>query len=97
MLGYPPFSSLVRLEFRSPEPGQAEAETQRLASQVRVWLEQEDRRATEIIGPAPCYFSRIAGSYRWQIVLRGPDPASLLRGRKLGSRWQVEVNPSSLL
>ena len=46
--------------------------------------------------PVPCFFSRIHGLYRWQIVLRGPDPASLLRGRSLGE-WRVEVDPPNLL
>jgi primosomal protein N' (replication factor Y) len=49
-----------------------------------------------MIGPAPCFFTRIGGFYRWQIVLRGPDPASLLRGRSLGV-WRVEAEPVSLL
>jgi primosomal protein N' (replication factor Y) len=49
-----------------------------------------------MIGPAPCFFARIAGQYRWQIVLNGPDPAALLRGRDLGE-WRVEINPPSLL
>jgi primosomal protein N' (replication factor Y) len=95
-IGYPPFSRLVRLEFRHSDPDLAEAEAQRLAGQVRAWLEAEDRRATEMIGPVPCFFARTGGLYRWQIILRGPDPASLLRNRPL-ERWQVEVDPVSLL
>ena len=59
-------------------------------------MEEEHRTETELVGPTPCFFSRLGGLYRWQIVLRGPDPASLLRGRNLGD-WRVEVNPSSLL
>jgi primosomal protein N' (replication factor Y) len=94
--GYPPFARLARLEFRHNKPGQAEAEARRMADQVRAWLAEGGRRQTELIGPAPCFFARLGGQYRWQIVLRGPDPASLLRGRQLGD-WRVEVNPPSLL
>jgi hypothetical protein len=36
------------------------------------------------------------GEYRWQIVVRGPDPAGLLRGKELG-KWRVEIDPVSLL
>ncbi len=50
----------------------------------------------ELIGPVPCYFARLAGVYRWQIVLRGPDPASLLRDKPL-ENWRVEIDPTSLL
>jgi primosomal protein N' (replication factor Y) len=95
-LHYPPFSQLVRLEYRHQEVDHAEASANRLASQIKTWLEKEGRRETEVVGPVPCFFARRGGMYRWQIVLRGPDPAAVLRGRPLGE-WQIEVNPPSLL
>jgi primosomal protein N' (replication factor Y) len=63
---------------------------------VETWLSESNLRATEMIGPAPCFFSRQNGFYRWQIILRGPDPASLLRERPLGE-WRAQVDPPSLL
>ena len=95
-LKYPPFTSLVRLEYRDRDANRARSTAEKLASQIQRWIVDEDRRATETVGPVPCFFSRLAGTYRWQIVLRGPDPLSLLRGRPLGD-WRVEVNPPSLL
>jgi primosomal protein N' (replication factor Y) len=95
-LHYPPFSCLVRLEYRHRDPERAKASAEALAGQIRTWLVEQDRRETELVGPTPCFFSRLGGLYRWQLVLRGPDPASLLRGRHLGD-WRVEVNPPSLL
>ena len=95
-LHYPPFSRLVRLEIRNRDPERAEASAEAMAGQVRDWLVEENRHETELVGPTPCFFSRLGGLYRWQLVLRGPDPASLLRGRHLGD-WRVEVNPPSLL
>jgi primosomal protein N' (replication factor Y) len=95
-LGYPPFARLVRLEYRNTDAYKAEQQAQKLATQVREWIRQEQRSATEIIGPAPCFFARLGGVYRWQVVIRGPDPVSLLRGRNL-SEWRVEVDPPSLL
>jgi primosomal protein N' (replication factor Y) len=96
MQRYPPFSRLVRLEMRSKEADKAEEDTRRLAGQILNWIEQEGRSATQMIGPAPCFFSRVDGLYRWQIVLRGPQPASLLYGRALGEAL-IEVDPPSLL
>jgi primosomal protein N' (replication factor Y) len=93
---YPPFSALARLEYRHYDLQRAGQAAQAMATQVKSWLEEEGRRSTRLIGPAPCFFARIAGQYRWQIVLSGPDPASLLRGRDLGE-WRVEVNPPGLL
>jgi primosomal protein N' (replication factor Y) len=95
-LGYPPFAKLVRLEYRHLNAGQAESAAKDLASQIKVWLSAEDRRATHMIGPVPCFFARLNGMYRWQIILRGPNPASLLRNRSLRD-WRVEVDPPSLL
>jgi primosomal protein N' (replication factor Y) len=95
-LHYPPFSQLVRLEFRHRDPERAEDSANAMAGQIKGWLQEENRGETELVGPVPCFFSRIGGLYRWQLVLRGPDPASLLRGRPVGD-WRVEVNPPSLL
>jgi primosomal protein N' (replication factor Y) len=95
-LGYPPYTQLVRLEYRHQYFNKAEMAAQSLASQIRQWIEAEDRRATQMIGPTPCFFSRIAGWYRWQIILRGPNPVSLLRGRQIND-WRIEENPQNLL
>ncbi len=95
-LGYPPFNRLVRLEYRHAQAAKAEAEATAMAQKITHWLEADDRRETALIGPAPCFFSRLAGLYRWQIILRGPNPASLLQGKNLGG-WRVEVDPVTLL
>jgi primosomal protein N' (replication factor Y) len=93
---YPPYARLVRLELRRTNPEAAEAGAQQMAGQLRAWIAEEKRGGTDLIGPVPSFYARLEGQYRWQIVLRGPDPASLLQGRNLGN-WQVEVDPPSLL
>jgi primosomal protein N' (replication factor Y) len=95
-LGYPPFTKLVRLEYRHAQNSRAQAAAQEMAGRINTWLHKQDHRATRMIGPAPCFFARVGGQFRWQIILRGPDPASILRGRTLED-WRVEVNPISLL
>ncbi len=95
-LGYPPFTQLVRLEYRHARPEAAEQTANQLAEQVRRWLSEEGRRETRMIGPAPPFFGRIGGIYRWQIILSGPAPITMFRGRDLGD-WRIEVNPPSLL
>ena len=95
-LAYPPFTRLVRLEYRHRDAARAETAARNLAQQIQEWMEQDGLRATRLIGPAPCFFGRVAGQYRWQIVLNGPDPAGFLRGRNL-REWKVEVNPTNLL
>jgi primosomal protein N' (replication factor Y) len=95
-LHYPPYTRLVRLETRSSDATQAETDARSMAEQIKRWIGEGDYRATEIIGPVPCFFGRQNSLYRWQIVLRGPNPINVLRGHALGD-WRVEVNPVSLL
>ena len=95
-VGYPPYGNLVRLEYRHLDPKQAESQARALATRLQSWLASENRHATQIIGPVPCFFARISGLYRWQIILRGPEPVSLLRDKPLGE-WKIEVNPPNLL
>ncbi len=96
-LGYPPFSKLVRLETRSHRSQEAEEVAKKLARKIRGWMEAGDYRGTEMIGPVPCFFERVRGEYRWQIILRGPNPVGLLEGRLPGVEWKVEVGPVSVL
>jgi primosomal protein N' (replication factor Y) (superfamily II helicase) len=42
-LKYPPFSRLVRLEYRDPDPRQAERAAQEMARQLRAWIQAEQR------------------------------------------------------
>jgi primosomal protein N' (replication factor Y) len=95
-LRYPPFAQLLRLEYRNPDARKAETDARQMAQRLEHLVEAKERTATEIIGPVPCFYPRLNRQYRWQILLRGPDPASLIRGIKLIG-WRVEVNPPSLL
>jgi primosomal protein N' (replication factor Y) (superfamily II helicase) len=95
-LGYPPFSRLVRLEYRSIDPLKVEAEARALAARLSRDIVTGARIQTDLIGPVPCFFAKVGGWYRWQIVVRGPNPVSLLRDIKLAD-WRVEVDPVSLL
>lgn len=95
-IGYPPFNQLVRLEIRNVNPDQAETAARSMADQIKKWILSEARTATHIIGPLPPFFARLKGEYRWQIILRGPAPSTLLRGRQLRD-WRIEVNPPNLL
>ena len=95
-LGYPPFAKLARLEYREADPAKAEEEAHKLADKLKVRLEAGGFRQTELIGPVPCFFAKENGEFRWQIVLRGPDPAAVLKEIRL-SGWRVEVEPMDLL
>ena len=95
--GYPPFKRLARLTFAGygREPSQAEAEE--MAAQLRLWVDREGFPAVEIIGPAPTYIQRVGNRYRWQILVRAPNPAEILRPVPLPLNWRVDIDPVSLL
>jgi len=94
-LGYPPFGRVTRLEFRHRDAAKAESESQRVLQILQEKIKTEKRNQTTA-SAVPCFFAKMDGLYRWQILLRGPDPASLLRGLRLDD-WRVEVEPISLL
>ncbi|MCX6058953.1 MAG: primosomal protein N' [Chloroflexi bacterium] len=96
LLGYPPYAKLARLEYRHADPLKAEEESQKTAARLKLKMEVEGRHQTELIGPVPSFFSKMDDVYRWQIIVRGPDPVSLLRDIKL-TDWRIEIDPISLL
>jgi primosomal protein N' (replication factor Y) len=99
-LGYPPFARLIRLERRHPDAVTARTDAEKLAAKLQDLLSTGHWKLITLIGPVPSFFAKIGGSYRWQIILRGPEPLALLREDSLKgwlADWRVEVDPISLL
>ncbi len=94
-LGYPPFKRLVRMVYRDVNAARAEREAKRMAGALTNLI-RENERKLDLVGPAPCFFRRIRGRYRWQIVLRGENPASILPEEQ-PQGWAIDVDPVNLL
>lgn len=94
-LGYPPFTRLARLVYRHSSSTSAEAQAKHVGEVIAKQIEQEGSGAS-LIGPVPCFYRRVRGEYRWQIVVRSPDPRPLIP-LELDSGWTVDVDPVSLL
>ncbi len=95
-LNYPPFMRMIRFEVRHTDRLQARQKADELHSRLKRLVEASPDRSNILLGPVPPYFSRRAGVYRWQIILKGTRPAELLK--KLDWRdVRVEVDPPSLL
>lgn len=89
---YPPFGRMVRLLFQHTSPTYAIEEASRMASELRTLA--VDAPGIEVTGPTPPQVARVRGRHRWAIMLRGEDPASLLRGlEELPPGWIVDVDP----
>jgi primosomal protein N' (replication factor Y) len=93
--GSPPFGRLVKLTVGLAEREAAEQEALAMADRLRA--RARDLGSTvQVVGPAPAYVARRAERWRYNIVLRGPDPVALLAPPP-GSPWSVDVDPESLL
>ena len=92
LLGFPPFSRLVRLVFRAPTEQQAESAAAGAAGILRQIIAREARAEStttqqaraascpiELLGPAECPLSKIASNWRYQLLLRAPKVAPMQR------------------
>ncbi len=95
--GYPPVRRLARLVYHHSRRDKAQAEATRLAEQLRAEIGRTGLAETDVIGPAPCFFAMQRGKYRWQVIVRGPDPAALLRRLPIPLGWRLDVDPMDLL
>jgi primosomal protein N' (replication factor Y) len=98
LTGDPPFSRIVRMEFRHMSEFSAKNEASRVALMLRSWLQQDGNPAVSVVGPAPAYYSKRNGLFRWQILLHGADPAKIIRPHLNQLKtWLVQVDPVSIL
>ncbi len=95
-MDYPPFSRLLTLEFRSRENSEARDLSVKAAELIQHKILQEGHIKTVLSGPVPCFFHRIAGMYRWQIIIRGPKPVEIIHNLDLPLAI-ITVDPISLL
>jgi primosomal protein N' (replication factor Y) len=97
--GYPPTRRLARLIFWEKKLEKAQAASTAMAAvlQQRIKALGLAGEAISLLGPAPAYFARFRGFYRWQIVLRASDPAAVLRGVTIPFGWRVDIDPTSML
>ena len=95
--GYPPYRRLTRLLYVDASRERCQQETARVAQALKDRAESLGLDDFGIIGPAPAFFSRERGKYRWHILFRAEDPAALLAGVFLTPHWRIDVDPVDTL
>jgi primosomal protein N' (replication factor Y) len=95
--GLPPIRRMAKLSVADPINARAEREAKRLASELSKHIREKELQATELFGPIPPFFNRIDGRYRWQIVIRSPDPRALLQEFQVPGSWVLDIDPVSTL
>jgi len=96
-VAYPPSMRMARLVTASQDPVKARRDAEFLADLLRQLLVSQGLPTTDLIGPAPAFFARVRGRYRWQILLRSVAPADLLRPLDIPPGWIVDIDPSNIL
>jgi len=97
--GYPPFQRLLRLVYWDKKLEKAEKAATEMAAMLRYRLTEMGVAGslTNVMGPAPAFFSRFRGYYRWQVLVRAPDPTAVLDGLPIPFGWRVDVDPVTML
>ncbi|HET7737443.1 MAG TPA: primosomal protein N' [Tepidiformaceae bacterium] len=95
--GYPPFSRIVRLVHSTAAYEHGLRDASRVADEMRMRRDVAGRAEPDVLGPTPAFIARFRGRYRWQILVRGRDPVSLVESARLGEGWTIDVDPASLL
>ena len=96
-LGYPPYRRLARIVFSYANPERAREQAEFAASRLRQILRERDQTGTTIIGPAPCFYTRVDRNYRWHLLLRGPNPRAALQALSPERGWRIDIDPVSVL
>lgn len=94
---YPPFSRLIRLLYAHANEKQAQSESTKMQRTLATRIAQRGLPAIDLIGPAPAFFHRVRGEYRYQIIVRGENPHALVQDIALPLGWRVDVDPESVL
>ena len=93
--GSPPFGRLIKLTVGIVDRDAAERDATAMAERLRARA-RERGQDVAVLGPAPAYIAKRADRWRWNVILRGADPAALLDGG-LEPPWSVDVDPETLL
>ena len=89
----PPFSRYARLAYGAYESNDAEMEVRSVRTRIDQFIESSSSPDIEVAGPSPAFPARQAGRYRWQILLKGQDFASILDEVPLGPGWTTDIDP----
>lgn len=90
---YPPFSHLIRLVYSHTNNELCQQEIKKLSQSLISKIQTMDEDKLSLIGPVPAFVHRVRGRYRWQLIIRGHNPASLLSGITLSTGWTIDVDP----
>jgi primosomal protein N' (replication factor Y) len=93
----PPFSRLARLLYTHTNLVHCQKETVRIYRLMEQERDSQGFPNTTIIGPSPAFTQRVRGRFRYQIIIRSPDPLPLLSHMNFPQGWAIDIDPVSLI
>lgn len=104
LLFYPPFSKIIKLNYRHSAPQNAKREASLFAGLLQKTLNEEIvKKEVRLLGPAPRFIFQEKGFYNWHIILKIKNEIDILSRVKnkirkiISENWEVDVNPENLL
>jgi primosomal protein N' (replication factor Y) (superfamily II helicase) len=94
---YPPFRPLVRLLIVAARESDARETSARLAKALIDRIRCRGVLDVDVVGPAPAFFTRWAGKYRYHVLVRGSNARELLARLPPPPGCRVDVDPMNLL
>jgi len=93
----PPFARLLKLTVALADRDAAEAAGRTMVADLRSRsAARPSMDQATVSGPAPAFIARRADRWRYNVVIRGPDPVGLIEEAP-GPPWSIDVDPDSLL
>ena len=91
---FPPFCYLLLLRNSYKKEATAVDSAKKLAIDIK-----QKYKNVAVVGPTPSFYERRGGGYSWQLIIKSKNRQSLLEIVKQvpAGRWQVDIDPSSLL
>jgi primosomal protein N' (replication factor Y) len=104
-LAYPPYARLARLLYADADAARCRRQAQELADSLREAMHARELSHLSLIGPAPCFLSRLRGRWRWQVIVRHATHAGhednalheLLARLPLPPGWRLDIDPLDML
>ncbi len=99
-LGYPPYTTLVRLLYSSPQKDDAKDAPKKLVERLKTLLTNESKESI-LQGPFELHPAFLRGEYWSAIILKIPPAHTHVVPRIVdilpGKGWRVDINPNRLL
>jgi len=101
-LNFPPFSKLIRIIYQHKNEQKCQKEIKMFAEKLKSLITPSLHHSITLLGPSSCFYSKIRGKFRWQIVIKIPTSHFITSSlhhllKTLPSDWIIDVDPVTLL